>query len=55
MIIENNKPQLSVSHKFKYNINKNYIEKFQIIKKEAIKKYKEYIEEQKENVVSILN
>ena len=55
MIIENNKTQLSISHKFKYNINKNIIEKFQIIKKEAIKKYKEYLEEQKENEEGILN
>jgi len=55
MIIGTNKTQLSLSHKFKYNINKNYIEKFQIIKKEAIKKYKEYIEEQKENEEGILN
>ena len=55
MIIGTNKTQLSLSHKFKYNINKNYIENFQIIKKEAIKKYKEYIEEQKENEEGILN
>ena len=55
MILENNKTQLSISHIFHYNINKDYIGKLKIKKKEAIKKYKEYIEEQKSIEEGIIN
>ena len=55
MIFENNKTQLSITHRFHYNINKGYIAKLQIKKKESIKKYKEFIESQKENDEGILN
>ena len=48
MIFENNKTQLSITHRFHYNINKDYMKKIQFKKKEAIKKYKEFIEKQKE-------
>ena len=46
--IENNRTQLSIMHRFPYNVNQNNLKKFQIKKKDIIKKYKKYIEEQSE-------
>ena len=48
-IINDNKTQLSILHKFPYNMNQEILKKFEINKKEFLKKYKEYIEENKEN------
>ena len=48
-IIDNNKTQLSLLHIFKYDINQDLLKKFQNSKKETIKAYKNYIEEQNDN------
>ena len=41
-----NKAQFSIMHLFQNDIEKEFLKKFQINKKEIIKKLKEYIEEQ---------
>ena len=43
----NNKTQLSILHIFHNDIEQEFLKKFQINKKEMIKKYKKYLEEQK--------
>ena len=53
-IINENKTQLSIMHKFPYNINQDFLKKFQINKKETLKKYKAYIEENNENEEKII-
>ena len=42
--INENKTQLSFLHQFSYNTDKNFINEYEIKKKETIKKIKEYIE-----------
>ena len=49
-IIDNQTTYLSITHKFYNNINKTYLDKFIINKKEIIKKYKNLIEETKEEI-----
>ena len=46
-IIDENKTQLSLLHKFSYNTDKKHIETFSINKKEIIKKYIQYLENTK--------
>jgi len=52
--INNNQTQLSILHRFKYNININFIESFKINKKNNLKKYKKYIEEENDNKEEII-
>ena len=47
-IIDNKTTYLSIFHQFYNNISKNYLKKFNINKKEIIKKYKNLIEGAKE-------
>lgn len=49
VIINNNKTQLSILHKFSYNSNEDYIKQFNINKKELFKKLIEYFEENTHN------
>jgi len=44
--INNNQTQLSISHRFKYDINTNFMKIFRINKQNNLKKYKKYIEEE---------
>ena len=52
--INNNQTQLSILHRFKYNINKNFPESFKIKKQNNLKKYKKYIEEENDNKEEII-
>ena len=52
--INNNQTQLSILHRFKYNINKNFQESFKIKKQNNLKKYKKYIEEENDNKEEII-
>ena len=47
--INNNKNQLSILHKFSYNSNPDYINQFNIKKKETFKKIIQYLEENSQN------
>ena len=49
-IIDDKTSFLSIIHQFYHNINKKYLNKFSINKKEIIKKYKTLIEEAKEEI-----
>jgi len=44
--INNNQTQLSISHRFKYDMNENFMKSFKINKQNNLKKYKKYIEEE---------
>jgi hypothetical protein len=46
-IIDENKTQLSILHKFSYNTDQKYFEFFSINKKEIIKKYVKFLENTK--------
>jgi hypothetical protein len=52
--INNNQTQLSILHRFKYNMNKNFIKIFKINKQNNLKKYKKYIEEENDNKEEII-
>ena len=47
--INNNQTQISIMHRFRYDMNKNFIKNFRINKQNSLKKYKIYIEEKNEN------
>jgi len=49
-IIDENKTQLSILHKFPYNTDQKFIEFFNINKEEIMKKYIKYLEGSKENL-----
>ena len=49
-IIDENKTQLSLLHKFQYNTDQKFIEFFNKNKKEIMKKYIKYLEDTKENL-----
>ena len=49
-IIDENKTQLSLLHKFPYNTDQKFIKLFNINKKEIMKKYVKYLEGSKENL-----
>ena len=51
-IIDNEKTQLSLLHKFSFNSNQDIINKYKIKIKEGIKKFKKYIEEQNEKEIA---
>jgi hypothetical protein len=52
--INNNQTQLSILHRFKYNMNKNFIKIFKINKQNNLKKYKKYIEEENDSKNEII-
>ena len=52
--INDNQTQLSILHRFKYNINTNFMESFNFKKQNNLKKYKKYIEEEKDNEEEII-
>jgi hypothetical protein len=51
-IIDNEKTQLSLLHKFSFNSNQDILNKYKIKIKEGIKKFKKYIEEQNEKEIT---
>lgn len=55
MILDNDKTQLSITDTFHYGIKQVYIEKIRNLKINAIKKYKKYLEEQKDQEQIIIN
>jgi hypothetical protein len=51
-IIDNEKTQLSLLHKFSFNSNQDILNKYKIKIKEGIKKFKKYLEEQNEKEIT---
>jgi hypothetical protein len=51
-IIDNEKTQLSLLHKFSFNSSQDIVNKYKIKIKEGIKKFKKYIEEQNEKEIA---
>ena len=51
-IIDNEKTQLSLLHKFSFNSSQDIVNKYKIKIKEGIKKFKKYIEEQNEKEIT---
>jgi hypothetical protein len=51
-IIDKEKTQLSLLHKFSFNSNQDIINKYKINIKEGLKKFKKYIEEQNEKEIT---